>query len=35
MVRLPVRVKPAQTMRQGRDPAIGQEITIAAKAGER
>jgi hypothetical protein len=31
MVRLRVRVNPAQTMRQGRDPAIGEQITIAAE----
>ena len=30
-MQLPVRVKPAQKMRQGRDRAIGEEITIAAK----
>jgi len=30
MVQLPVRVKPAQKMRHGRDPAIGEQITIAA-----
>jgi DNA-binding protein HU-beta len=31
MVQLTVRVKPAQKKRQGRNPATGEEITIAAK----
>jgi DNA-binding protein HU-beta len=31
MVQLAVRVKPAQKKRQGRNPATGEEITIAAK----
>ena len=31
MVQLTVRVKPAQKKRQGRGPATGEEITIAAK----
>jgi nucleoid DNA-binding protein len=30
-VQLTVRVKPAQKKRQGRNPATGEEITIAAK----
>ena len=32
LVQLTVRVKPAQKKRQGRNPAIGEEITIAAKS---
>ena len=40
LVQLPVRVRPAQKARKGRNPATGEEITIAAKppsrqAGER
>ena len=31
LVQLTVRVKPAQKKRQGRNPATGEEITIAAK----
>ena len=31
LVQLTVRVKPAQTKRKGRNPATGEEITIAAK----
>ena len=31
LVQLTVRVKPAQKARKGRNPATGQEITIAAK----
>ena len=31
MVQLVVRVKPAQKQRKGRNPATGEEITIAAK----
>lgn len=31
LVQLTVRVKPAQKKRQGRNPASGEEITIAAK----
>lgn len=31
MVQLTVRVKPAQKARKGRNPATGEEITIAAK----
>src|SRR5256714_12689691 len=31
MVQLTVRVKPAQKKRPGRNPATGEEITIAAK----
>jgi nucleoid DNA-binding protein len=31
MVQLSVRVKPAQKSRKGRNPATGEEITIAAK----
>ena len=31
LVQLTVRVKPAQKARQGRNPATGQQITIAAK----
>ena len=31
MVQLAVRVKPAQKKRTGRNPATGEEITIAAK----
>jgi DNA-binding protein HU-beta len=31
LVQLTVRVKPAQKARQGRNPATGEEITIAAK----
>src|ERR1700722_2055405 len=31
LVHLPVRVKPAQKKRKGRNPATGEEITIAAK----
>ena len=31
MVQLTVRVKPAQKKRKGRNPATGEEITIAAK----
>ena len=31
LVQLTVRVKPAQKQRQGRNPATGEEITIAAK----
>ena len=31
MVQLAVRVKPAQKQRKGRNPATGEEITIAAK----
>jgi DNA-binding protein HU-beta len=31
MVQLAVRVKPAQKKRKGRNPATGEEITIAAK----
>jgi DNA-binding protein HU-beta len=31
LVQLPVRVKPAQKRRKGRNPATGEEITIAAK----
>lgn len=31
LVQLTVRVKPAQKKRQGRNPATGDEITIAAK----
>jgi len=31
LVRLTVRVKPAQKARKGRTPAAGEEITIAAK----
>jgi DNA-binding protein HU-beta len=31
LVQLTVRVKPAQKTRQGRNPATGEEITIAAK----
>jgi len=32
LVQLTVRVKPAQKARKGRNPATGEEITIAAKA---
>jgi DNA-binding protein HU-beta len=32
LVQLTVRVKPAQKERQGRNPATGEEITIAAKS---
>ena len=32
LVQLTVRVKPAQTKRQGRNPATGEEITIADKS---
>src|SRR5437660_12433535 len=32
LVQLTVRVKPAQKKRQGRNPATGEEITIAAKS---
>ena len=31
LVQLTVRLKPAQKKRQGRNPATGEEITIAAK----
>ena len=31
LVQLTVRVRPAQKARQGRNPATGEEITIAAK----
>jgi len=31
LVQLTVRVKPAQKARQGRNPATGEQITIAAK----
>ena len=31
LVQLTVRVKPAQKQRKGRNPATGEEITIAAK----
>ena len=31
LVQLTVRVKPAQKARKGRNPATGEEITIAAK----
>jgi hypothetical protein len=31
LVQLTVRVKPAQKTRKGRNPATGEEITIAAK----
>ncbi|MGP0051950.1 MAG: HU family DNA-binding protein [Solirubrobacteraceae bacterium] len=31
LVQLTVRVKPAQKKRQGRNPATGEQITIAAK----
>jgi nucleoid DNA-binding protein len=31
LVQLTVRVKPAQKKRKGRNPATGEEITIAAK----
>ena len=31
IVQLTVRIKPAQKKRQGRNPATGEEITIAAK----
>ena len=31
LVQLSVRVKPAQKAREGRNPATGEEITIAAK----
>jgi DNA-binding protein HU-beta len=31
LVQLTVRVKPAQKVRKGRNPATGEEITIAAK----
>ena len=31
VVQLTVRVKPAQKARKGRNPATGEEITIAAK----
>jgi DNA-binding protein HU-beta len=31
LVQLTVRVKPAQNARKGRNPATGEEITIAAK----
>ena len=31
LVQVTVRVKPAQKKRQGRNPATGEEITIAAK----
>ena len=31
LVQLAIRVKPAQKKRQGRNPATGEEITIAAK----
>ncbi len=31
LVQLTVRVRPAQKKRQGRNPATGEEITIAAK----
>ena len=31
LVQLTVRVKPAQKARQGRNPATGEEITVAAK----
>ena len=31
LVQLTVRVKPAQKAREGRNPASGEEITIAAK----
>ena len=31
LVQLTVRVKPAQKAREGRNPATGEEITIAAK----
>ena len=31
LVQLTVRIKPAQKKRQGRNPATGEEITIAAK----
>ena len=34
LVQLTVRVKPAQKKRKGRNPATGEEITIAA-SGER
>ena len=34
MVQLAVRVKPAQKQRKGRNPATGEEITIAARASE-
>ena len=33
LVQLSVRVKPAQKARKGRNPATGEEITIAAKPG--
>jgi DNA-binding protein HU-beta len=32
LVRLTVRVRPAQKARKGRNPATGEEITIAAKS---
>jgi DNA-binding protein HU-beta len=32
LVQLTVRVKPAQKARKGRNPATGEEITIAAKS---
>jgi DNA-binding protein HU-beta len=32
LVQLTVRVKPAQKSRKGRNPATGEEITIAAKS---